>query len=53
MKENSKEMTKPQMQEEVLSDEDLDQVVGGVGMQHVKKEQPVDISPDTLAKISK
>ncbi len=46
------EKNKKEIPEEiVLSEDDLDQVVGGTGLRHVKKEQTVDISEDTLSKI--
>lgn len=46
------EKTKKEIpEEELLSEEDLDQVVGGAGLRHVKKVQTVEISEDTLSKI--
>lgn len=48
MEENTK---KAVPEEEALSDEDLDQVVGGAGLRHVKKVETVDISEDTLSKV--
>lgn len=40
-----------QLEEEILSDDELDMVAGGAGLRRTQKVETVDISADTLSKI--